>query len=940
MTRRDLAAGAPQPAADDIVDRRVRSLIEHAPYGALEFEAAADGRLVFRGCNPAAERFVARPLLQFVGHAMERIFPGLAGEDLPEGMRRVAVDGGAREWRNYRYDDIHGTGRFDLHVAQVGARRVVLMFRDVTDASEALLTVRASEAKFSQAFHVNPDPMIITRLLDGVILDANRAFESFSGYPRYRLLGQPVLRFGIWCDAGDRNAFLARLRAQGNVRDYAARQKVANGQLRDVMISASLFNVGPDTCLMTVVRDVTLARRLDESLRQSEAKFGAAFRGSVDAMAIARLEDGCIEEVNEVYESMFGITRDEAIGRNGAELGIFADISERDRFLAALRTTGSVRDYPLLLKRRNGEVFEAQSTTYPVSIQGVDSIVSVVRDVSEAHRRERELRESEGRFAAAFRASPDAISITLLPDGQVVDVNDAYCGLLARHRDDLVGHTTLDFGFWDDPPQRASYLQVLERDGRVRDFEARVRRSDGSVRSCVINSAIAEIGGERCVLSVVQDVTEQQRTAEALRTSRQFLELVLDSIPVGVFWKDRDHVYRGANRVFAEDAGVASPDDLEGLTDADLPWRAYANDYMHHDDDVILSGRPKLGYEDLEEVPGRAPKWQLKNKVPLRGADGAILGVLGTTVDITEKRHIEDALRELNATLERRVQERTRDLERSNAELETALGTLARTQKELFQAEKMAALGALVAGVSHELNTPIGNGLMVASTLEPRIAELQRLLATGLTRSALDSFLRDIGEANTILLRNLQRAAELISGFKQVAADRSSSQRRRFPLRETVGEIVITLTPTIRRRGIRIEQDVVADTEMDSYPGALGQVLTNLVTNAVVHAFGDRQEGLVRVTARELGQESVEITVADNGRGIPPEHLHRVFEPFFTTRLGSGGSGLGLSIVHNLVTAVLGGRIEVDSTVGAGTSVILVLPRVAPAAPKADDTAI
>ncbi len=307
---------------------------------------------------------------------------------------------------------------------------------------------------------------------------------------------------------------------------------------------------------------------------------------------------------------------------------------------------------------------------------------------------------------------------------------------------------------------------------------------------------------------------------------------------------------------------------------------------------------------------------------------GELIGSMRQMADAVRQR--EGELRELNAELEARVHGRTADLERTNAELSVAMQTLEQAQDELVRSEKMAALGSLVAGVAHELNTPIGNSLMVASTLGDRTHEFESSLEHGLTRSALNRQLSTCREASLSLVRNLQRAAELISSFKQVAVDQTTSARRRFSLDELVREIIVTLSPTMRKASWRIETAVPPGIDFDSYPGPLGQVLTNLITNAAVHAFDESSAGVVSIEASRLDERSVQLIVSDNGEGILPEHLARIFDPFFTTRMGRGGTGLGLSICHNIVENALGGRIHVASTPGQGTVFSLALPLVAP----------
>jgi signal transduction histidine kinase len=264
--------------------------------------------------------------------------------------------------------------------------------------------------------------------------------------------------------------------------------------------------------------------------------------------------------------------------------------------------------------------------------------------------------------------------------------------------------------------------------------------------------------------------------------------------------------------------------------------------------------------------------------------------------------------------------------------LETTLEALNLAHEELVNSEKLAALGALVAGISHELNTPIGNSLMVASTLSDQTSTLLDSYRgnKGIKRSSLESYINDVDKAGDILVRNLHRAADLVNSFKQVAIDQTSSQRRSFSLEEITSEILLTLWPMIRKSPYTVEQSIPADITFDSYPGPLGQVLSNLINNALLHGFEGRDQGLVVIAAHSSAEGWVELTVQDDGVGIPSANLNRIFDPFFTTKLGAGGSGLGLNITHNIVSGILGGRVRVQSAVGTGTTFTLTLPLVAP----------
>jgi signal transduction histidine kinase len=254
------------------------------------------------------------------------------------------------------------------------------------------------------------------------------------------------------------------------------------------------------------------------------------------------------------------------------------------------------------------------------------------------------------------------------------------------------------------------------------------------------------------------------------------------------------------------------------------------------------------------------------------------------------------------------------------------------TQRYLIETERLAALGSLVAGVSHEINTPVGTSLTVASSLAHRCVTFADQIAAGeVRRSQLDEFADSCRDASTQLVANLQRAGDLIQSFKQVAVDRSHSDRRTFDLKVVTEQIVASVRPGLpkpRRDSIVLE--IPAKVTLYSYPGAYGQVLTNLIFNAFTHGFPNGQDGRVSIKARELGAEQVEITFADDGIGIPGDVQRRIFDPFFTTNRAHGSTGLGLYIVYNLVTQHLGGTITLVSAPGQGTTVRMTLPLEAP----------
>lgn len=305
--------------------------------------------------------------------------------------------------------------------------------------------------------------------------------------------------------------------------------------------------------------------------------------------------------------------------------------------------------------------------------------------------------------------------------------------------------------------------------------------------------------------------------------------------------------------------------------------------------------------------------------------------LLSMFVDVTDRKRIEAELHGLNEALEQRVAERTAELAASNQELSSAMATLTRTQDELVHSEKLASLGKLVAGVAHELNTPIGNALTASSTVTGVARQFVKTMESGtVRRSALTSFVSQMHDGANLIERSLYRAADLLASFKQVAIDQASERRRPFDLAHVVRDVVDTLRPTLKAQPWVIEVTIPDGIAMESFPGPIDQIVINLVMNATIHAFAGRDHGRVCLAVENLAADTLDLVCSDDGVGIPSEHLGRVFDPFFTSRLGHGGSGLGLSITHRLTTQVLGGQISLSSVVGEGTRFVLHLPRQAP----------
>lgn len=332
-------------------------------------------------------------------------------------------------------------------------------------------------------------------------------------------------------------------------------------------------------------------------------------------------------------------------------------------------------------------------------------------------------------------------------------------------------------------------------------------------------------------------------------------------------------------------------------------------------------------------------------------AKGIASGDLKTRIDLSsqdEFGELSKQLESMRSSLERhvtllelRVDQRTRDQQKLNEALQESVDQVQKAQTQLVQQEKLAALGGLVAGIAHELNTPVGNALTVATSINTHAESVKGKMSSGITRSALESFIDDVEEGSKMIEYNLTRAAELVAGFKQTAIDQTSAKRREFDLAQLIGETILALTPNLKNKLFQIVTSINPDVILDSYPGPLSQIITNLINNAVLHAFEGRETGVISIACDEYQkncQSWILLTVKDNGKGIPDDNQKRIFDPFFTTKLGKGGNGLGMHIVHNLVTGALGGGISVQSELEVGTEFFIDLPCLAPKLQQADDS--
>lgn len=381
------------------------------------------------------------------------------------------------------------------------------------------------------------------------------------------------------------------------------------------------------------------------------------------------------------------------------------------------------------------------------------------------------------------------------------------------------------------------------------------------------------------------------------------------------------------NAAFYEIFGYA-PEEVIGYTTREVGVIPSTPEQLQRIEDVYR------GIAEGGSIRNLEAEWRTKDGVLRKGLwSGEQIEINGERClifawkDISELKAAQTALQEINEQLECKVEMRTQELtalneelRASNEELSDALAALHTAKEQLIHSEKMAALGALVAGVAHEINTPLGVGLTAASHLSDISNQLKSAYNDKrLTLRQLDEFVEDCSEAARITQMNLERAAKLVQSFKQVSADQSSESRRVFNVKTYMEEILLSMQPYFKKTRHRVNVECVEELNVDGFPGTFSQIITNLLMNSLLHGYEETDEGTITIRIYAAA-ENLSIEYTDDGKGMSEEIRTRIFEPFFTTRRGAGGVGLGLFIVYGIITEQLNGSIRCESESGRGTT--------------------
>ncbi|WP_051443666.1 PAS domain-containing sensor histidine kinase [Curvibacter gracilis] len=848
------------------------------------------------------------------------------GSGLLNTQYRLVAPTGELQWALVRAQVVHDPA---------GAR-MVGVWQNITAAELAREALVLSETRLQALLDNTPAVAVQQYDLQGRVLYWNNASEQLFGISSARAMGQTLSALVPgWADdssAGHAQWRLAfeQLCHEGPPKCFELGINTAEGEPRWQL--CSLFRLPEfdgQVRLVCMGIDITERHRAEEALRALQQGFESAFYGSPTPARIFSTHDfGHTLACNDALCRLVGHTREQLLSHNIRDLNLHADTQARDRLLQRLQSDGRIEGMEMDLRHPSGAIRTVLTYMLPVSWQGQAAWQSQLVDITERKRTEEELRNSRRLLERVVDAIPMGIFVKDTASNYLL-VNQWMASFMGTTKQQLLQHTNaLPVGervrskSLDDDEWVYQHRQTLVQP------EAELAGPDGvmvpfhSVKIPLFDEA-GELTG---LLGVNRSIVEEKRAQATLQASERRLALLFQDSPAALAVIGDDGLYYDVNRSWLRLFGYA-PEQVVGHGSHEFGLFVST-----HDRDRLYETLRRDGAVDELEIALRHRDGRVLDCVAsgrtldLEGMRSYLFGI----VDISDQRRARQQMEQMNHMLEAAVAQRTQALTQTNQELTEAMASLHSTQDELLRSEKHAALGRMVAGVAHELNTPIGNSVLVATTLRSEVEQFGRVASQGLTRSGLALHVSQTAEAVAMLLKNLSRAADLISTFKQVAADQTSLQRRQFMLDEVVREILQMHQPTLRRGSLQVVAQVPAGLRFDSYPGPLGQVLLNLLSNAIEHAYEDLPAGEVLISAQDLPQGRVRLEVRDQGRGMSADTLRRIFDPFYTTRLGRGGTGLGLAICQTLVTRVLGGSITVQSEPGQGTCFSIELPLEAP----------
>lgn len=788
--------------------------------------------------------------------------------------------------------------------------------------------------------------VLISRLDDQRIVDVSPAFERIVGISRAEAIGRTTLELGLWPDARARQTIIDQLLQHGaSLREPVAVQS-RDGSFFDGLASCEIIVDQGQRYVFALLQDIRRHHDQDNAQARELESFRSLFAEADIGIYRRRPEGRGYLDVNPAMAAMLGYASTEALmGADGLDPAeIYVDAVHGLAVVHALKQNGRIARVHSQLRRADGGSIWVSENARAVHGVGGELLFyeGTLTDITPAVAAQQALEQSERLYRSLVENCRDGVFLML--KGTIVFSNEALARALDFTPAELIGTSYFDRISAEDRIEQQSRRQAREHGSEdVQSFEIHLLRKDGSRRLFEVRAAAVDYHGALASIGTMRDVTESRAQQQQLSDAEERYRLALWGS--GDDWFDWD-LSCGTLLLFRPSLVAKAPMTMQ-VASADA-----AATFVHPEDaaeyrtallDHIAnrSSHFEMSYR-LRDRDG-AWCWKLGRGVAVaRDGNGVALRLCGTQRDISRIKAAETGLLHLTRELEARVQARTgelqderRSLQERNIQLTRALDDLRRAQSELTESEKMASLGRLVAGVAHEVNTPLGVGLTAISFLRVQLNEVKLGLSKHFPAERVEALIAPLENAGAMTESNLLRAAELVRSFKQVAVDQSTRSIRTFGVRDYLQEIMRSLHPALKRAQHQFVLDCDGALQATSRSDAIYQIVVNLVMNSILHAYAPGVTGVLRISVVPVG-DLLRLRYEDDGQGMAPAVAERVFEPFFTTRRESGGTGLGMHIVYNLVTQALAGRISLTTAPGKGVCFDVLFPRVHPGAPAVD----
>lgn len=757
--------------------------------------------------------------------------------------------------------------------------RTVSAVLDITDKRQAQAAVQEADARWAATILSLPLGVSLVRMSDGVLIDANPAFERITGYSRAELFGKTANKVNLAEDPEQRRQLIEECSRKGRASISDLRFRTKSGELRIAEVTVSRVALASEPYLVTTLQDVTEERRAEEAIRSREEAVRTMFDRAPVGIAFVSAENSELVGVNERLCQMFGYPREELLKQSILSLTHPDDHATSIARIESLRAEAMHEvQFTKRYVRKDGSLIECDvhSVALPRGPGEVLRHVVGITDVTERRRAQRAAQEAEQRWAATVQAAHVAIVITTLPDLKVVDFNAAAERMTGYTRSELLGRTALELGIYVNPADLVEIIRQLKAQGHSMVSEVPMRRKGGEIRYCDISTAPLMLGGLEGRVSIISDVTERRQIEDALAASEARYRELVEQLEDMILSTDLDGVITFANAAVRR----------FGYTPADLIGKK-AETLLTPEERRKAPGWPKESYSE-EELPAPRERMILDKAGqphPIRHMpralmrDGKNVGLISIMTDLTAQREVEEQLR---------------------------------------AAQRMEAVGRLAGGVAHDFNNLLTVILSYANFAR---AELP---ASSPTQAHLEEVVQASKRAEGLTRQLLAFSRKQLMVLEPLS------------LEKAVGGVTSMLCRLIGE-DIHLTVNIPSDLPLvRADRGQLEQVLMNLVINSrdampdggaiTIGARRSTLDATVAATLQLSAGDYIELWVQDSGTGMDEATRVRVFEPFFTTKGVGKGTGLGLSTVYGIVKQ-FGGGITVDSQPGAGTTCRIYLPK-------------